>query len=82
MKITIGMQNSIHLDLHREDEFILHELAKTHRSVLACKTGHLITIHTGGIYKICMGKQNNTVNTGLTKENFLTNGEMHIYKQM
>ena len=56
MKITNGMQNSIHLDLHREDEFILHELAKTHRSVLACKTGHLITIHTGGIYKICMGK--------------------------
>ena len=30
MKITIVMQNSIHLDLHREDEFILHELAKTH----------------------------------------------------
>ena len=29
MKITIGMQNSIHLDLHREDEYILHELAKT-----------------------------------------------------
>ena len=56
MKITIGMQNSIHLDLHREDEYILHELAKTHRSVLACNTGHLITIHTGGIYKICMGK--------------------------
>ena len=50
------MQNSIHLDLHREDEYILHELAKTHRSVLACNTGHLITIHTGGIYKICMGK--------------------------
>ena len=58
MRITNFMQNSIHLDLHREDEYILHEheLAKTHRSVLACNTGHLITIHTGGIYKICMGK--------------------------
>ena len=30
MKITIDMQNSIHLDLHREDDYILHELAKTH----------------------------------------------------
>ena len=31
-------------------------LKHTARSELACNTGHLITIHTGGIYKICMGK--------------------------
>ena len=28
MKITVGMQNATHLNLNREDDYILHELAK------------------------------------------------------
>ena len=37
-KITVGMQNATHINLHREDDYILHELTKTHRYALVCNT--------------------------------------------